>query len=164
MSVGNSNLTGLSARVAQVPKQTQASQTNSSPRAGAIAQTNSNTPAPAAPAVAAPGLPVAPAVSGTTAPAARGPAAQASSSQPSQANTATAAAMASSATFLASAGAAAFTTSRGRVSSMSGDASEEVGDMDIGEAEEQPDALQEADTEQGSGEINASGSASGPSA
>ena len=72
--------------------------------------------------------------------------------------------MASSPALMASLGAAALTTNRGKVNSMSGDAGEEVGDVDRAESEEQADALQEADTEQGSGEINAAGSASGPSA
>lgn len=168
MSVGNSNLTGLAPRI-QVQKPAQANQANrsdSSPRANALANTNANSQAPAAPAVSTPGSPVAAAIGGTTAPAGRS-AASAQSASPAQSqlgSLAAAAAMASSPALMASLGAAALTTNRGKVSSMSGDAGEEVGDVDRAESEEQADALQEADTEQGSGEINAAGSASGPSA
>lgn len=167
MSVGNAGLTGLQRQATPPPKQavqtTQGSQAaNQGPRAAAFAQATNPTLAPA-PAVATPGAPVAPAVGGTTAPAGRTAAAPATQAQaPNFAATLAAATMANPAVLTALAG-IAITTNRSRVSSISGDAKEDMGDVGLTtEAEDQPDALQEAGQEQGAGEITEAGSASGP--
>ena len=168
MAVNNSNLTGIPTRVAPPPNRANPATTpNPTPNtARATALANSPTPPPlAAPtAVTTPGAPAAAAIGGTTAPAGR--AFTAVPTAPAQAqigNIAAAMAMATSPALLAAMGAIAITTSSTRIKKTSGDAKEDSGDVELEtESEVQPDALQEADQEQGAGEITEAGSTSGP--
>lgn len=168
MSVGNPNLTGIPPRVAPPPVRgghNPANPATQSARQMAMNKATANTPAPlpAVPTgVTAPGVTSAPAVGGTTAPTQGARTAQPVNILAQTALQMAQAAMATPALLGQLAG-VAFGTARTRVQAISGDDNDLTGDVDRTESEEQPDALQETDQEQGSGEINEANTTNGPS-
>ena len=172
MSVNNPAVAPNTAQQIQAIRQNQnhGNRANSSVRQAALGQATANSagPAPVTTAVSAPGSAPASAVGGTTASAQSGGrvAALASQAPTAQAATMAAAAMANPAALGALAG-MAFGSNRTKVSSISGDAKEDSGDVKVEtEAEAKGDlATKDTDSATGneSGDISGANSASGPS-
>ena len=175
MSVG-ANPSGITPRVAQVPQATRnaqanqaanQAQANASARSAQAPNANVNAPILTSTVVVAQASPQAAPASGLpTAPAARGfNAAQAMTRTPvAQTAAAMAAAAMMNPAVLGALQGIAVVATRTKAKS-TGDAKEEAGDVEVEtESEIQPDALQDSNQgEQGAGEINASGGATGPS-
>ena len=163
MSVG-ANPTGIAPKIAPPPPKVQAPNTSTDgPRANAMRNATAPANASAPTAVVATAAPVSAPVGGTTSPAPAGPGTQTQAAAPR----AQVAAQAIGTAFqfpgaLAAMGMIAAVVTKTRKAGM-GDAQEDSGDVDLEtESEIQPDALQEADQEQGAGEITEAGSMSGP--